>query len=99
MILALRYGLGKWEVPLLLYILLIIIMSGVAWERHFQLELPQTYFSVWCATLFMLSDALMAWNRFRVKFNSAQLVILGTYYTAQRALATSLSQFAAVQVS
>jgi len=99
MFLGLRSGLGKMEVPVLLYILVILIMSGVAWERHFQLELPQTYFALWGATLFILSDALLAWNRFRVKFKSAQLFILGTYYTAQWALAISLSQSAAVQMS
>jgi uncharacterized membrane protein YhhN len=59
-ILGLRSGFGKMEVPVLLYILVILIMSGVAWERHFQLELPQTYFAVWGATLFMLSDVLLA---------------------------------------
>ena len=98
-VLGLRSGLGKTEVPVLLYILVILIMSGVAWEHHFKLELPHTYFAVWGATLFMLSDALLAWNRFSVKFKSAQLFILGTYYTAQWALAISLSQSAAVQMS
>jgi uncharacterized membrane protein YhhN len=99
MFLGLRSGLGRMQLPVLLYILVILIMSGTAWERHFQLELPQTYFAVWGAALFILSDALLAWNRFRVKFKSAQLFILGTYYTAQWALAISLSQSAAVQVS
>ena len=68
----------------------------MAWKRHFQLELPQTYFAVWGATLFMLSDTLLAWNRFGVKFKSVQLFILGTYYNAQWTLAISLSQSAAV---
>jgi uncharacterized membrane protein YhhN len=61
----------KMEVPVLLYILVILIMSGVAWEHHFQLELPQTYFAVLGSTLFILSEALLAWNRFKVKFKSA----------------------------
>ena len=78
MFLGLRSGLGEMEAPVLLYILVILIMSGVAWERHFKLELPQTFFAVWGVTLFILSDALLAWNRFRVKFKSAQLFILGT---------------------
>ena len=99
MFLGLLSGLGKIEVLVLLYILVILIMSGVARESHFKLELPQTYFAVWGATLFMLSDALLAWNRFSVKFKSAQLFILGTYYTAQWVLAISLSQSAKVKVS
>ena len=50
MFLGLRYGLGKMEVPVLLYILVILSMNGVAWESQFQLELSQTYFAVWGAT-------------------------------------------------
>lgn len=75
-----------------LNILVILIMSGLAWERHLQLELPQTLFAVCGAILFLISDALLAWNRFRMKFKSAQFLIMGTYYVAQWALAMSLGQ-------
>ena len=75
-----------------LNILVILIMSGLARERHLQLELPQTLFAVCGAILFLISDALLAWNRFRMKFKSAQFLINGTYYVAQWALAMSLGQ-------
>ena len=75
-----------------LNILVILIMSGLARERHLQLELPQTLFAACGAILFLISDALLAWNRFRMKFKSAQFLILGTYYVAQWALAMSLGQ-------
>ncbi|RTZ80318.1 MAG: hypothetical protein DSY97_03640 [SAR324 cluster bacterium] len=75
-----------------LNILVILIMSGLAWERHLQLELPQTLFAACGAILFLISDALLAWNRFRMKFKSAQFLIMGTYYVAQWALAMSLGQ-------
>ena len=75
-----------------LNIRVILIMSGLAWERHLQLELPQTLFAACGAILFLISDALLAWNRFRMKFKSAQFLILGTYYVAQWALAMSLGQ-------
>ena len=75
-----------------LNILVILIMSGLAWERHLQLELPQTLFAVCGAILFLISDALLAWNRFRMKFKSSQFLILGTYYVTQCALAMSLGQ-------
>ena len=67
-------------------------MSGLARERHLQLELPQTLFAACGAILFLISDALLAWNRFRMKFKSAQFLINGTYYVAQWALAMSLGQ-------
>ena len=75
-----------------LNILVILIMSGLAWERHLQLELPQTLFAACGAILFLISDALLAWNRFRMKLKSAQFLIRGTYYVAQWALAMSLGQ-------
>jgi len=73
-------------------ILVILIMSGLARERHLQLELPQTLFAAYGAILFLISDALLAWNRFRMKLKSAQFLIMGTYYVAQWALAMSLGQ-------
>ena len=80
------------NIRVLVYILVILIMSGLAWERHLQLELPQTLFAACGAILFLISDALLAWNRFRMKFKSAQFLILCTYYVAQWALAMSLGQ-------
>ena len=50
---VLRSGLGKMQVPVLVYILVILIMSGLAWERHLQLELPQTLFAACGAILFL----------------------------------------------
>ena len=75
-----------------LNIRVILIMSGLAWERHLPLELPQTLFAACGAILFLISDALLAWNRFRMKFKSAQFLIMGTYYVAQWVLAMSLGQ-------
>lgn len=75
-----------------LNILVILIMSGLARERHLQLELPQTLFAACGEILFLISDALLAWNRFRMKFKSAQFLIMGTYYVAHWALAMSLGQ-------
>ena len=75
-----------------LNIRVILIMSGLAWERHLQLELPQTLFAACGAILFLISDAMLAWNRFRMKFKSAQFLIMGTYYVAQWVLAMSLGQ-------
>ena len=89
---VLRSGLGKMQVPVLVYILVILIMSGLAWERHLQLELPQTLFAACGAILFLISDAMLALNRFRMKFKSAQFFILSTYYVAQSAIAISMSQ-------
>ena len=75
-----------------LNILVILIMSGLARERYLQLELPQTLFAECGVILFLISDALLAWNRFWMKFKSAQFLIMGNYYVAQWVLAMSLGQ-------
>ena len=57
-----------------LNILVILIMSGLVRERYLQLELPQTLFAECGAILFLILDALLAWNRFRMKFKSTQFL-------------------------
>ena len=52
MFLALCSGLRKMQVPLLLHILVILIMSEQACERHPQLRLKQTLFVAFGASLF-----------------------------------------------
>ena len=47
-----------------LNILVILIMSGLPWERHLQLELPQTLFAAYGAILFLIPDVLLAWIDF-----------------------------------
>jgi len=60
MFLVLRSGLGKMKAPVLFYILVILIMSGLAWERYLQLELAKTLFTEYGAILFLIPDALLA---------------------------------------
>ena len=60
MFLVLRSGLGKMKAPVLVYILVILIMSGLARDRYLQLELPQTFFVACFAILFLISNALLA---------------------------------------
>ena len=57
---VLRSGLGKIQVPVLVYIMVILIMRGLAWECHLQLQLPQTLFSACGGILFLISDAMLA---------------------------------------
>ena len=66
-------------------------MSGLAWERPLQLELPQTLFAACGANLFLISDAL----RLESISDGIQIHVIfiwDTYYVAQCALAMSLGQ-------
>ena len=74
-----------------LNILVILIMSGLAWERHLQLELPQTLFAACGAILFLISDALRL-ESISDEIQIRAIFIWDTYYVAQCALAMSLGQ-------
>lgn len=72
----------KYIGPVVLYLVVITLMVCSAWG------LEQTILG-WVslgALLFMLSDAVLAWDKFLRSFFSAQLIILTTYYSAQAAL-------------
>jgi uncharacterized membrane protein YhhN len=44
------------------------------------------------AVLFTISDATLAWNRFRAPFAGAQAAVLGSYYLAQWFIALSVAR-------
>src|SRR5699024_6356102 len=69
--------------PVLLYILVILMMGFVAF-------LTKNYFIFIGAVLFILSDSILAWNRFVEEVEFSGILIMSTYYLAQFALATSL---------
>ena len=66
-------------------------MSGLTWERHQQLELPQTLFAACGAILFLISDALRL-ESISDEIQIHAIFIWDTYYVAQCALAMSLGQ-------
>lgn len=81
---------GKMGVPVSIYIAIIAIMGWVALERFNSLPIYGTFLTAIGAILFMISDAVLAWNKFRKPFISAELIILITYFTAQWLLAVSV---------
>lgn len=82
--------------PVVVYVLVLATMGGQAVGRAIAhardaLAVP----AQWAATgalLFMLSDTLLAWNRFRVGIPLATLWVLATYYAALWCLARSVRQ-------
>ena len=82
--------LGKMRIPVIAYIIVILIMAWQAWERWNALGERGALLAFFGAVLFVLSDTLLAWNRFREEFTAARALTLGTYYTAQWLIASSL---------
>lgn len=74
----------------MIYIIIIVIMSWMAMERLNYIPTVGTILAVMGAVLFMISDAVLALNKFRKPFISAELIILATYFTAQWLLAVSV---------
>lgn len=81
---------GRMKIPIIIYVLIIMIMSWVAIERFHNDPTLRTILPAIGAVLFMISDAVLALNKFRKPFFSAELIILSTYFTAQWFLAVSV---------
>lgn len=83
-------GLGDMRIPIVVYIAIIMFMGWRAWERSAQLATPGTTVAALGAMLFILSDTILALNRFRAPFASSGALVLSTYFTAQWLLALSI---------
>lgn len=82
--------LGKMQLPVLVYMMVISLMAWLALTLFVQ---QQTTWALWAASgavLFVISDSTLALNRFRQRFWSAQFIVLGTYYLAQWLIALSV---------
>src|ERR1035437_8488872 len=75
-------GLAKMKIPVLVYVLAISLMAWRAWESWLHLPGTDTLMAATGTVLFMVSDATLAFDRFRGEFRSAQAVILATYLSA-----------------
>ncbi len=82
---------GKMKLPVSIYITIIALMGWLAIERFNSLLTFGTFLAAIGAGLFMISDAILALNKFKKSFISAELVILSTYYVAQYLLALSVT--------
>ena len=84
--------LVKLKIPVLIYNLVLGIMAWVAWERYLEHQGFLTLAAFGGALLFVLSDALLGWDRFRNPVPQRHIMVLGTYFTAQWLFALSSGQ-------
>ena len=82
--------LGQLKVPVIIYMAVIMIMAWQATGQWLQTGHVGTLLAFIGAILFVVSDSILALDRFRRHFWSAALIILGTYYTAQWLIALSV---------
>ena len=86
----LRSHLGKMLLPVLIYMIIILVMAWQAWERWLWFQNRMALCAAVGAVLFLISDSLLAINRFKRSFKMAEVLILSTYFSAQWLIALSL---------
>ena len=80
---------GKLRLPVTIYICIIAIMGLTAWSHYTASLTSVAQYAALGATLFMMSDSLLAWSKFKSPFKYADGFILLTYYTGQCLIAYS----------
>jgi len=88
--LVLLPNLGDVTVPVAVYIVAILIMGWQAWERRAVLGTSGAMLALTGAILFIMSDSILALNRFGTPFHIGRLLNLATYFTAQWCMAVSI---------
>ena len=83
-------GLGKLKLPVLVYVAAITVMAGFAAGRFVDLGGSRPLLAFAGAVLFLISDSVLAYDRFGRKIGPAQIIILGTYFPAQLLIALSI---------
>jgi uncharacterized membrane protein YhhN len=86
-------GLGRLRLPVIVYVAALVTMAWQASVRAAVLPSPATIAAAAGAFLFVVSDGVLAINRFRVTFRAAQIVIMSTYVAAQTLIALSVLSF------
>ena len=82
--------LGSMRGPVVVYLAVIVAMAWQAASRAATLGTSAAFLAAAGATLFLISDAALALNRFHRPVRAAQAVILPTYYAAQLLIAWSV---------
>lgn len=82
--------LKSLKIPVLVYMLLIMLMGWQALARFLSAGSAGSGLALAGALLFIASDSILALNRFKGRFKSAQFLILSTYFIAQALIALSV---------
>jgi uncharacterized membrane protein YhhN len=83
-------SLGRLKLPVFVYIAAITAMAGLAAGRFVDGGGTRLLLAFAGAVLFLVSDSVLAYDRFAKKIGPAQAIILGTYFPAQLLIALSI---------
>jgi uncharacterized membrane protein YhhN len=82
--------LGPMKIPVFVYIAAITTMAGFAAARFIDRGGTKPLLAFVGAVLFLISDSVLAYDRFARKVPGARVIILGTYFPAQLLIALSV---------
>ncbi len=85
-----KHGVGKYKIPVIVYMLIASVMVWMAMNRFITFADTSSLFIICGAILFILSDGMLAINKFRKEIRFAEVFILGSYYAAQFFIAMSI---------
>ena len=85
-------GLKAMKLPVLAYVVVILVMGWLAWERWNDTGQRLAFLAFFGAILFIISDSVLAINRFRQPFEMARALTLSTYFAAQWMIAFSINK-------
>jgi len=91
MLIILWPHLAQMKVPVTIYLIVILMMGWQAAEQWNYLQSRSAAIAALGAISFMISDSLLALDRFRAPFFSARGMVLGSYFLAQWLIALSVS--------
>lgn len=83
-------GLDKLFIPVLFYTIVISLMGILAANRYMNRLDEKSLLALIGAVFFLVSESSWAVNRFKKSFFWAEILILGTYFSAQTLLALSV---------
>ena len=81
--LYLRPYLGHMKLPVMIYMLVISMMVMMACFRNLRVNAISFNLILTGAILFMISDAILAYNKFVQPFSTGQIIIMSSYMAAQ----------------
>lgn len=81
--LLIRPHLGGMKIPVLIYAFVISLMAMMAVNRKSRVSTLSYQLIFFGAVLFLISDSVLAYNKFVNPFDGASLVIMSTYMLAQ----------------
>lgn len=87
--------LGRLKLPVLVYAVVLLVMGWQAAEQYLAVQDGRSLLALSGAGLFVISDSVLACNRFVRRFRLAQAVVLSTYFAAQWLIALSVHSPAA----